>query len=129
IVVDASAVVTYLLVRPTGAALSEAIVRGDEFHVPALCDLEFASALRRAAIRGAADEQRIVEAASAYLALPLERHGHDTLLPRVLDLRQNFSAYDAAYVALAEHLDAALLPGDQRLSRSPPSSRIIRVTP
>ena len=125
---DASAVVAYVLVRPTGAALSEAIVRGDELHVPALCDLEFASALRRAAIRGAADEQRIAEALSAYLALPIERHGHDTLLPRVLDLRHNLSAYDAAYVALAEQLDAALLTGDQRLARTIQASRDIRVT-
>ena len=126
--VDASAVATYLLVRPTGAALSEAIVRGDELHVPALCDLEFASALRRAAIRGAADEQRIADALSAYLALPVERHGHDMLLPRVLDLRHDFSAYDAAYVALAEHLDAALLTGDQRLARTIQASRDVRVT-
>jgi predicted nucleic acid-binding protein len=127
-VVDASAVVTYLLVLPTGAALSEAILQGDELHTPALCDLEFASALRRAAIRGAADKQRIAEALSAYLALPIERHGHETLLPRVLDLRHSLSAYDAAYVALAEHLQATLLTGDQRLARAIQASRDIRVT-
>ncbi len=126
--VDASAVVTYLLVSPSGAALSEAIVRGDDLHVPALCDLEFASALRRVAIRGAADEQRIVEALSAYLALPIERHGHHTLLPRVIDLRHDLSVYDAAYIALAEQLDAALLTGDQRLARTIQASRDIRVT-
>jgi len=126
-VVDASAVVTYLLVFPTGAALSEAILQGDELHTPALCDLEFASAVRRAAIRGAADEQRIAEALSAYLALPIQRHGHETLLPRVLDLRHNLSAYDAAYVALAEQLHADLLTGDQRLARTIQASRDIHV--
>jgi predicted nucleic acid-binding protein len=41
-----------------------------------------------------------------YLLLPLTRHGHQALLPRVLELRANFSAYDACYVALAERLRA-----------------------
>jgi predicted nucleic acid-binding protein len=53
-----------------------------------------------------------------YLQLPLIRHGHTGLLVRALDLRDNFTAYDAMYVALAERLGSALLTGDVRLGRS-----------
>jgi predicted nucleic acid-binding protein len=53
-----------------------------------------------------------------YLDLPLTRHGHQSLIPSVLGLRRNFSAYDAIYVALAEHLDGELLTADQALARA-----------
>jgi predicted nucleic acid-binding protein len=48
--------------------------------------------------------------------LPLRRYPHDFLLPRIWDLRNNLTAYDAAYVALAEALDAPLLTRDRRLA-------------
>ena len=51
-----------------------------------------------------------------YLDLPLTRHGHELLLARILTLRGNFSAYDAAYLALAERLDAQFLTGDRTLA-------------
>jgi predicted nucleic acid-binding protein len=63
-------------------------------------------------------QARAVQAVEDYLDLPLARHGHQQLIGRVLDLRANFSAYDAAYVALAERLGAALLTGDERLARA-----------
>ena len=50
------------------------------------------------------------------MALPLTRHGHQALLPRILELRANFTAYDACYVALAERLDGDLLTVDVRLA-------------
>lgn len=53
-----------------------------------------------------------------YLDLPLSRHGHQHLLARILNLRANFSAYDATYIALAERLGATLVTGDQRLARA-----------
>lgn len=90
----------------------------DELHVPALCDLEFASMLRRFLREGHLTESGAVEAISSYLDLPLVRHEHTALLGRILDLRDNFSAYDASYVALAELLDLPLRTRDAGLARA-----------
>jgi predicted nucleic acid-binding protein len=59
-----------------------------------------------------------VEALRDYDDLPLRRHAHRPLLQQIWKLRNNFSAYDAAYVVLAEGLDAELLTADDRLARS-----------
>jgi predicted nucleic acid-binding protein len=61
---------------------------------------------------------RAADALEDYLDLPLFRHGHQALLARVLQLRSNFSAYDAAYVALAEQLKGELLTADDGLARA-----------
>jgi predicted nucleic acid-binding protein len=89
-----------------------------DLHVPALCDVEVASALRRLWIAEALSERRRDEALSDYVDLPLTRHGHLALLPRVFDLGANLSAYDGVYVALAEALAADLVTVDQRLRRA-----------
>lgn len=98
----------------------EVVVRDAEpdLHVPALCDAEVAAGLRRALARGALEPERARLALADHLDLPLTRHGHVALLPRILELRASFSAYDATYVALAERLDAALLTGDGGLRRA-----------
>lgn len=116
---DASAIVEFILRTPR-ARLAENTIRESaaDLHTPALCDVEFAAALRRALREGLISEERSEEALRNYLDLPITRHGHQLLLPRILDLRHNFSAYDAAYVALAERLDAELLTGDGGLARA-----------
>ena len=76
------------------------------------------SGLRRAALQGALSIQRAVETLEDYLDLPLIRHGHQSLMARVLELRANFSAYDATYVALAEQMSAEFLTADERLGRA-----------
>jgi predicted nucleic acid-binding protein len=81
-------------------------------------DVEVASALRGLAIAGMLSEERLSEALADYEAVPILRHGHVGLLPRVLELRHNFSAYTAAYVALAEHLEADLHSADEPLRRA-----------
>ncbi|CAN5651441.1 hypothetical protein BH24CHL9_BH24CHL9_11440 [soil metagenome] len=86
--------------------------------MPALCDVEVAAGLRRALLRDLASAERAALALEQYLLLPVNRHGHRALLPRVLELRSNFSAYDACYVALAEDLGAELLSADERLARA-----------
>lgn len=91
---------------------------GASLNVPALCDVEVASSLRRLLLRGILSEDRAKEALRDYLDLPLTRHGHQNLLARVLSLRTNFSAYDATYVALAERLGATLVTGDESLARA-----------
>jgi len=86
--------------------------------VPALCDIELAAGLRRALLHDLVSAERARLALEHYLLMPLTRHDHRALLPRVLELRSNFSAYDACYVALAERLGADLLTADERLSRA-----------
>ena len=86
--------------------------------MPALCDIEVAAGLRRALLRDLISVERADQALAHYLMMPLTRHGHQGLLPRIFGLRSNFSAYDACYVALAELLDAQLLTADVRLSRA-----------
>jgi predicted nucleic acid-binding protein len=82
-----------------------------DIHTVALCDLDVAAVLRRA---DTAFEERM----SAYLDLPITRHGHQLLMGRIAELRPNFSAYDAAYVALCEHLSATLVTGDAGLTEA-----------
>jgi predicted nucleic acid-binding protein len=119
IVADASGIVEYLL-RTERAPAIEAIMKDPDVdvHVPLLCDVEVASALRRLLREGRIHVRRAGEAVEDYLDLPLIRHGHTSLLARALDLRENFSAYDAMYVVLAERLGAALLTEDAPLGRA-----------
>ena len=118
VVVDASSLVAYLLYQPSDHMLSKLLVQADDLHVPHLCDVEFLSAVRSLLLHRDADEERARSAVDDYLALPLRRHEHGALLPRMLELRANFSGYDATYVALAEQLDALLLTDDARLART-----------
>ena len=119
IVADASAIGEYLL-RTSRAPAVERLVgpRDVGLHVPALCDVEVTAILRRALRLRLLTEERARLAATHYLRLPFTRHGHTLLVARMLDLRENFSPYDAAYVALAERLRAQLLTADERLARA-----------
>jgi predicted nucleic acid-binding protein len=109
----------------------EEIVRAPEtdLHVPALCDVEVTAGLRRALAGRALSFQRALLAVEDYLDLPLSRHGHQALLDRILDLRMNFSAYDATYVALAEQLGAILLTADRALMRAARSHTRVATLP
>lgn len=89
-----------------------------ELYVPALCDVEVVSALRRLVLQHIVALERAREALAALLDLPLEREGHESILGRVLALRDNFSAFDAVYAALAEVRDATLVTADARLARA-----------
>jgi predicted nucleic acid-binding protein len=120
IVVDASAVLEVLLNTPASAAVSRRLfARGETLHAPHLIDLEVAQVLRRYAADGQLTETRSGEALRDLLDLPLTRYPHDLFLKRIWELRGNLTAYDAAYVALAEALPAALITRDARLGRSP----------
>lgn len=88
-------------------------------HAPHLVDVEVAQALRRYVREGAIDAAAAQAAIADLRALDLERHAHEHLLDRVWALRENFTAYDAVYLALAEALDAPLLTCDGRLARAP----------
>jgi predicted nucleic acid-binding protein len=119
LVVDASALVEFLLRTPRAEALDPVLTDPDaDLHVPALTDLEIVSALRQVALREPASVPRLEQALGNYLALPLTRHGHAALLHRCFALRDVLSSYDAAYVALTEGLGASLVTADRRLARA-----------
>ena len=117
IVVDASALLEALLRTPAaGAVETRLFAAGETLHAPHLLDVEVAQVVRRYAAAGAIDRERGRAALADLVDFPLRRYPHDFLLPRVWDLRDNLTAYDAVYVALAEALDAPLLTRDRRLA-------------
>ena len=122
LVIDASAATELLLARPAADAVAGHISeRGLDLHAPHLIDVEIVSAVRRLVASGDARVERGEEAIADLLDLPLARYPHDILLPRIWDLRENFSSYDAAYLALAEALSdegVPLLTTDARLARA-----------
>ncbi|HEX2256891.1 MAG TPA: type II toxin-antitoxin system VapC family toxin [Afifellaceae bacterium] len=120
IVVDASAMVEALLQTAASRQVEIRLFEGGEtIHAPHLIDLEVTQALRRYALGGEVAAERCRMALDAMAAFPLIRHAHDLLLPRIWELRQNVSAYDGAYVALAEFLGAPLITRDRRLAAAP----------
>jgi predicted nucleic acid-binding protein len=117
IVVDASVVLEALLRRANAAAVRERLLAGREMlYAPHLLDIEVAHVIRRYAAIGDMAPERGRAALAILADLPLRRYRHDFLLQRVWEFRNNFTAYDAVYVALAEALDVPLLTRDQRLA-------------
>jgi predicted nucleic acid-binding protein len=120
IVVDASAVLEVLLRTPAATAVEKRLLDPSQtLHAPHLLDVEVAQVVRRYAASGEIDGERGRAALADLADLPLRRYPHDFLLPRVWDLRNNLTAYDAVYVALAEALGAPLLTRDKRLAAAP----------
>lgn len=119
IVVDASAVIEVLLNTPAGVRVAGRLFAdGETLHAPHLLDLEVTQVLRRYALSAELDAARSAQALEDLAALPLSRYPHDVLLPRIWELRHNVTAYDAAYVALAEALAAPLVTRDAALAAS-----------
>jgi predicted nucleic acid-binding protein len=117
IVLDASAVIEMLLRSPIGGQVEARVSsRRESLHAPHLIDLEVAQVLRRFVATGAIAPARSKEALEDLRDISLVRYPHDMLLDRIWQLRDNFTAYDAAYVALAEELDAPLLTCDRKLA-------------
>lgn len=128
IVLDASAVLELLLVTDKGHRVAERIAPPREtLHAPHLIDLEVAQVLRRYLARRQLDATRAAQALEDLRDLDLNRYPHDVLLGRIWELRQNASAYDAAYLALAEALGAPLLTSDARLREVPDTRAQVEV--
>jgi predicted nucleic acid-binding protein len=117
IVLDASAAVDWLLQTSAGQDIDKRIYsRHETLHAPQLLDLEITQVLRRLALQGVVSVRRAGEAIRDLLGLRITRYPHLVFLPRIWQLRHNFSAYDAAYIVLAEKLGAALVTRDARLA-------------
>jgi predicted nucleic acid-binding protein len=117
IVLDASAAVDWLLQTPAGQRIENRIYsRNETLHAPHLLDLEVTQVLRRLVQQGVVPAYRADEAIRDLLDLRVNRYAHFVLLPRIWQLRHNFSAYDAAYLVLAEKLGATLVTRDRRLA-------------
>jgi predicted nucleic acid-binding protein len=114
IVIESSAMVNALVGDPANTGLL-AVLADEELHAPALLDFEVASALRGHALGGKLDPVRLEEAVEDFVAFRIERHPMTSLLGHVLDLRDNFAAYDAAYVVLAQALDSPVVSADAKL--------------
>ncbi len=120
IVVDASALLEFLLQTPLGSRVEARLVRdGDELHVPHLLDVEVVQGLRRLVRTGDLSAVRAGEAIEDLTNFDLQRHDHLDLLGRAWKLRDNITAYDAMYVALAEAIEAPIVTCDKPLANAP----------
>lgn len=118
IVVDAAAVVDALTLVAASDALREELAH-EELHAPSLLDFEVVSGLRGLTLGGHLSVARAQDALADFDALPIHRWASASALrQRVFGLRGNLSAYDAAYIALAEALQCPLLTRDVRLARA-----------
>lgn len=120
IVLDASAAIDWLLQTPTGLRVEQRIFsRSESIHAPHLLDLEVAQVLRRLVFQKTISPGRADEAVRDLLDLRIVRFPHLPLLPRIWQYRDNLSAYDAAYVVLAETLRVPLVTCDSKLASAP----------
>jgi predicted nucleic acid-binding protein len=119
LVVDASVVAAALADDARDGDRARARLRGEQLAAPELIDLEVASVLRGQLRSGSLDVRRAELALTDLDAMPIQRAPHRPLRPRCWQLRDNLTIYDAAYVALAEAVNADLLTADRRLARAP----------
>ena len=128
IVVDASALLEFLLQTSLGARVEVRLFRDeDELHAPHLVDVEVVQGLRRLVRTGEVSSSRADEAIADLTDFDLHRHPHLDLLSRAWKLRDNISAYDAMYVALAEAIEAPIVTCDGPLGKAPGHSARIEV--
>src|SRR5688572_20952827 len=130
IVIDASAAVDLLI----GSAeklewLDQRLQSEHDLQVPAVFDIEVLHSLRRLEASQAVAAPVLAVALQGYPALRISRHDHVQLRSRIWELRHNLSAYDAAYVALAEALAAPLITTDMRLAGSSGHDAAIEAPP
>ena len=128
IVLDASAAVDWLVQTAAAQRIEDRIFsRNQSLHAPELLDLEVAQVLRRLVREGALSASRAEGAIEDLLDLRIRRYPHWVFLPRIWQLRHNLSAYDAAYVVLAEKLGATLLTRDAKIASAAGHSATVDV--
>lgn len=115
----------WLLGLPLADAVGERLEQDQTLHAPHLLAVEVAQVIRRYVANGDITPQRGGDAIADLADLGMAHHPHEPLLPAIWRLRHNLTAYDAAYVALAEALDASLLTLDSRLAAAPGHGALI----
>jgi predicted nucleic acid-binding protein len=119
LVVDTSAVLSALAAAAPSRELLERLAADRDLHAPHLIDVELLHALRRLCLSGDLSEDRAADARTDFRELALVRYPHEELADRIWELRHNLTAYDAAFVALAEALGAPLVTCDGKLAAAP----------
>lgn len=120
VVLDASALVAYLLEAKTKRTIADVIENSGElpWTLP-LVDAEVGNSLRRAVAQRRMAEPRAAVALERLARMPMVRTGHVSLFPAAWRLRHNLTFYDALYVSLAARVDATLITLDKRLAAAP----------
>ena len=126
VVLDASTVIAGLVLEHGGA---REYLRHPALFAPELIDLEVAQVLRKHVRTGALAAPVARQAMVEWAAWPVRRSGHTGCLPRIWELRENLTAYDACYVALAERLDALLVTLDGRITSAPHRASVVALAP
>jgi predicted nucleic acid-binding protein len=116
LVIDTSAALEALVSREPPPGLLEHLIRDGDLHAPHLIDVEVLHALRGLVRGGALAEDRAEDARRDFAELAMVRYPHHELADRIWTLRHNLTAYDAAFVALAEALAVPLVTCDRRLA-------------
>ncbi len=128
IVVDASSLLELLLQSSLADKLADRLLRPREsLHAPHLVDVEMLQVLRRLSLSSLLSDGRARQVLADLESLAIERHSHVDLLSRIWQLRASVTAYDAAYVALAEALDAPLITCDAKLAHAHGHGAIIEL--
>jgi predicted nucleic acid-binding protein len=117
IVLDSSAATDLLLRLEPGPWVEERLLADADVHAPHLLDVEVVSAISRLVRRRVIPLERGADALADLPALDVARYPHVPLLRRIWQLSSTFTAYDAAFVALADALGATLVTTDLRLAR------------
>lgn len=118
LVLDASAALEAVASATPDEPLLGRLSGDRDLHAPHLIDLEVLNALRRLVRQGHISIDRATDARLDFAELTIVRYGHEPLADRVWELRDNLTAYDAAFVALAEILGVPLITCDARLTAS-----------
>lgn len=129
LVCDASAIVTVLLDSGDGGDWLARRLAAAEVCAPALLPFECANVIRRHELAGLISSDQAAQAHADLLDLPVDLFPYEVLAQRVWQLRGNLTSYDAAYVALAEALDAPLITLDRRIASAPGIACRVEVPP
>jgi predicted nucleic acid-binding protein len=127
IVADTSAVIAALSGRPQIPELNRRLSEDGDLHAPHLIDVEVIHALRGLVMGGKLTQDRAQDVRTDFAALRIIRYPHGRLSDRMWELRHNFTAYDAAFVALSEALEVSLVTCDVSLASNPGHAAQIEV--
>lgn len=129
LILDTSAAIHALLHRPGNPDLLRRLAAEPILGAPHLIDIEVLHALRRMVRMGEITEDQAADVRTDFDDLPLVRYPHTGVADRIWALRHNLTAYDAAYVALAEMIDCPVITSDERLAKVSGHSARVEVYP